>query len=82
MSEKWQVRLHGGSIGEKRSSEGSLTGEHSDEISAKDHAKRMNKILSPGEKKYYGLKYKVHAPNYGEGHDMKIHGEGKEHGQE
>jgi hypothetical protein len=26
---------------------------------AKEKAKRMNKILSPGEKKYYRMKYKV-----------------------
>lgn len=33
--------------------------EFSDRQTASDKAKRLNKILSPGEKKYYGIKYKV-----------------------
>ena len=62
----YSVVLLGGSIGEKRISKlQHLTGEKvMDEKlfsldKAKEKAIRMNKLLSPGEKKYYGLKYVV-----------------------
>ena len=63
---KYAVVLLGGSIGEKRiSSLKHLTNEKvmDKELfsldKAQEKAKRMNKLLSPGEKKYYGLKYVV-----------------------
>lgn len=63
---QFAVVLIGGSIGEKRVSRlNQLAGMKimdSDLFSinqAKEKANRMNKLLSPGEKKYYGLKYVV-----------------------
>lgn len=63
---KYAVVLLGGSIGEKRISKiQQLTNKDimDEELfsldKAKEKAKRMNKLLSPGEKKYYGLKYVV-----------------------
>ena len=63
---KYAVVLLGGSIGDKRiSSLKHLTNEKimDKELfsldKAKEKAKRMNTYLSPGEKKYYGLKYVV-----------------------
>ena len=53
---KNKVTLTGGSIGSKPSTKIFET-----EIEAKEYAKRMNKILSPGEKSYYKMKYKTHA---------------------
>lgn len=67
-SEKYSVVLLGGSIGDKRiRSIKQLKGESvidTDSLydslnDAKAKAKRMNKILSPGDKKYYGLKYTI-----------------------
>ena len=51
------VFLQGGSVGERRNPEPIKV--HSNIEDAKDHAKRMNKLLSPGEKKHYRLKYTV-----------------------
>lgn len=34
-----------------------------DELEAKDYAKGANKRLSPGDKKYYGIKYMVKEIN-------------------
>lgn len=51
------VFLKGGSVGETRS--GKPVKVHSSIEDAKAHAKRMNALLSPGEKKNYGLKYHV-----------------------
>ncbi len=63
---KYAVVLLGGSIGEKRiSSLKHLTNQKvmDEELfsldKAKEKAKRMNAYLSPGEKKYYRLKYVV-----------------------
>ena len=63
---KYAVVLLGGSIGEKRISKiQQLTNKDimDKELfsldKAQEKAKRMNKLLSPGEKKYYGLKYVV-----------------------
>lgn len=53
---KNKVTLSGGSIGCKPSTSVFNTTEE-----AKAYAKRMNKILSPGEKTYYKMKYKTHA---------------------
>ena len=54
--ESFEVYQKGGSIGEKP---GKAIATFDDEQDAKDKAKRMNKLLSPGEKKYYGISYKV-----------------------
>ena len=57
---KNKVYLRGGSIGEqaRRKEAGNVPVHVAEtEADAKEYAKRMNKILSPGEKKYYGLKY-------------------------
>ena len=51
------VFLKGGSVGEKRS--GKPVEVHSNIDDAKAQAKRLNKLLSPGEKQHYGLKYHV-----------------------
>lgn len=51
---KYIVYREGGSIGEKKYEE-----EFNDELEAKDHAKKLNSQLSPGEKSYYKIKYKV-----------------------
>lgn len=51
------VFLKGGSVGETRS--GKPVEVHSNVEDAKAQAKRLNKHLSPGEKKHYGLKYHV-----------------------
>jgi hypothetical protein len=55
---KHGVFLKGGSIGNK-SDPSKPVKIHDTKEDAHAHAKRMNKILSPGEKKYYGLKYTV-----------------------
>jgi len=57
MEEAYGVYRKGGSIGEKPSKEPHKTFDSAEE--AKSHAKGMNKQLSPGEKKYYGIKYHV-----------------------
>ena len=56
----------GGSIGEKHGVVANLGGEvgilvstFNDEKDANEYAKRMKKYLSPGERKYYGMSYKV-----------------------
>lgn len=64
---KFSVVLKGGSIGGKPSikSPSDLKGQKvqdlnslfDDKAEAQKKAKRMNKLLSPGEKKYYSLKY-------------------------
>lgn len=51
------VFLKGGSVGETRS--GKPVEVHANVEDAKAQAKRLNKNLSPGEKKHYGLKYHV-----------------------
>jgi hypothetical protein len=56
MMEAFAVHRHGGSIG----SGGPVhVKTHETKEDAKEHAKRLNKGLSPGEKSYYGIKYKV-----------------------
>jgi hypothetical protein len=52
----WQVWSRGGSIGNKGPS---LISEHPTQEEAAAKAKRMNKLLSPGEKSYYGLGYGI-----------------------
>jgi hypothetical protein len=57
LEESHGVFRKGGSIGEKKP-----TGPievHDNPEDAKAHAKRLNAQLSPGEKKYYGIKYHV-----------------------
>ena len=54
---KYTVIRTGGSVGDK-----SFKEEFDSEEKAKEYAKRMNNQLSPGEKKYYKIKYKVIAP--------------------
>jgi hypothetical protein len=54
---KYTVIRTGGSVGDK-----SFKKEFDSEEKAKEYAKRMNNQLSPGEKKYYKIKYKVIAP--------------------
>lgn len=64
-STRWAVVLYGGSIGEKAIRKPVDTkGRKFDTVfdnvkDAKIKVRRMNKRLSPGEKKYYGLKYGV-----------------------
>ena len=57
MSEAFGVYRKGGSIGEKPSNEPHKTFDTKDE--ARNHARGMNRQLSPGEKKYYRIKYLV-----------------------
>lgn len=66
--EMFDVVMMGGSIGDRgitslRQIKGEKVknpdGLYDTKEKAKDVAKRMNKGLSPGEKKYYGIKYKV-----------------------
>ena len=54
---KYTVIRTGGSVGDK-----SFKEEFDSEEKAKEYAKKMNSQLSPGEKKYYKIKYKVVAP--------------------
>jgi hypothetical protein len=54
--------LKGGSLGEQiynTSKHGRIVKQFESKEEAKSTAKAYNKILSPGEKKYYGLKYHV-----------------------
>lgn len=53
--EKFGVFRKGGSIGDNKKSEPVKV--HDTAEDAKAHAKRLNKLLSPGEKNYYGMKY-------------------------
>jgi len=55
-SEKWGVFLKGGSIGTRNNSTGKDI-EPMSKADAQAKAKRMNKQLSPGEKKYYKMRY-------------------------
>lgn len=56
MKTKNKVTLSGGSINSKP-----LTFTFTTEALAKEYARRMNKLLSPGEKSYYKMRYKAHA---------------------
>ena len=60
---KWTVKRSGGSIGDKPSNPTAATVNPAmtfdSQEEAKELAKRRNKQLSPGEKKYYGIKYKA-----------------------
>jgi len=58
VTEGVKVILKGGSIGSKPSVGKEFTGDDAD-TKAKEYAARMNKILSPGEKSYYKMKYVV-----------------------
>lgn len=65
-SDKYALVLTGGSIGAQKSFPifvsgmwASITETGNDKDSLVEKKKRMNKILSPGEKKYYGMSYKV-----------------------
>lgn len=66
-TEQYIVKMVGGSVGTKNPSNAKgykgykLTDEDTlmSQEKAKEKAKRMNKNLSPGEKKYYGIKYVV-----------------------
>lgn len=54
--ENYKVILTGGSIGTIHTSVGA---EFDNKQDASDYAKRMNKILTKGEKSYYKMKYKI-----------------------
>ena len=56
-SENYGVFRKGGSIGEKRDDKPIKVFTSKEE--AKEYAKRMRKLLSPGEKKYYRLGFFV-----------------------
>ena len=65
---QYATALKGGSIGERSIKSASdlkgmpvkgNTSVKANKAEAKDEAKRRNKMLSPGEKGYYGLKYIV-----------------------
>lgn len=57
--EQFGVYLQGGSVGGNKD-KSPLGGEkYPTRALAKEKADRMNKILSPGEKKYYKMKYVV-----------------------
>jgi hypothetical protein len=65
-TESYGVFMKGGSIGSKNDPNKPIK-VHDTEQDAKDHAKRMNKMLSPGEKNYYRIKYshkKVESVNH------------------
>lgn len=53
--EKFGVFRKGGSIGDNK--QATPVKVHDTAEDAKAHAKRLNKLLSPGEKNYYGMKY-------------------------
>ncbi len=54
--QKFEVVSKGGSIGSKGPS---IMGEHDTLFQAREHAKRLTKQLTPGERKYYGMGYIV-----------------------
>lgn len=58
VKEKFGVFRKGGSIGNKNNEENPVA-EFDNEDDAKQKAKRLNALLSPGEKTYYGIKYYV-----------------------
>jgi hypothetical protein len=53
---KFDVISKGGSIGSKGPS---IMGSHETVEEAREHAKRLTKQLTPGERKYYGMGYQV-----------------------
>lgn len=60
----YQVVLTGGSVAEQQArgtQAARPTDTFADKADAAAKAKRLNKLLSPGEKAYYGLRYKVVA---------------------
>jgi hypothetical protein len=61
LEEAFGVYRKGGSVGEKNDHprHGKLTKTFDSADDAKSHAKSMNKVLSPGDKKYYRMKYHV-----------------------
>ena len=62
VKKQWAVVLKGGSIGSGKgwNIDGmSIRYSFDSEAKAKDQAKRSNKRLSPGERKYYGMRYLV-----------------------
>jgi len=68
LAEAFAVHRHGGSIGSGGPTHYST---HETKEDAKEEAKRLNKGLSPGEKKYYGIKYKVsEVKGVKEGYDV------------
>ena len=68
LDEAFAVHRHGGSIGSGGPTHYST---HETKEDAKEDAKRLNKGLSPGEKKYYGIKYKVsEVKGVKEGYDV------------
>ena len=68
LDEAFAVHRHGGSIG---SGGPTHVKTHETKEDAAAHAKRLNKGLSPGEKKYYGIKYKVsEVKGVKEGYDV------------
>ena len=62
---KYGVTMRGGSIGERigrYSKKGRLiVAEFATKEEAQEKARRLRKLLSPGEKKYYGIGYSVEA---------------------
>ncbi len=58
---KFIVVRTGGSIGTKYDAKlrGVMVKEFDDKEEAKEFAKSRRKMLSPGEKKYYGMRYSV-----------------------
>jgi len=54
--EKWGVFLKGGSIGGKKDEPMKV---HPSKKEAQEHAKRLRKQLTPGEKSYYKMGYTV-----------------------
>jgi hypothetical protein len=56
VGDEFHVVAKGGSIGH---ADPRVTSTHATREEAAEKAKRMNKLLSPGEKKYYGLGYGV-----------------------
>ena len=57
--QKLSVCLRGGSIGEIANRKTNVIKTFNTPEEAKQYAKDMNKILSPGEKSYYKLRYYV-----------------------
>jgi hypothetical protein len=53
--------LKGGSIGEQANRSGTPSQTFDDKAAAQMVARRFNKMLTPGERKYYGLRYFIKA---------------------
>ena len=53
------VKRSGGSLGESQRGNVVATYNEADKLKAQQHARRLNRMLTPGERSYYKIRYSV-----------------------